>query len=279
MRKQVLICFLILGIASFAQPVKPLKLVVDMIDSIDAVKTVRFKVTALEKINNNSYLSATSEVKIQIQPRRLYFINRQKKLEILFSTGFYNNKAVVKPHVFPYITVTLDPTGNIMRKNQHYTINELGFDFIGRTFALALSKDLDNLSKNLTYVGKHEKNGYNCHMIIYDCKNFIYTEYVVKPRETLSSVALKLNVNDYMLRAKNNLYNDFGFLKVGSKLQVPVYYCRKAVLYIDEKTLIPVSVSIYDEAGLFESYDFTNIIINKTIDPAEFTKDYKDYGF
>jgi hypothetical protein len=264
--------------AATAQPPKPLKLVADMIDSINAIKTLRCKVVALEKINN-SYLSATSEIKIQTNPRKLYFINREKKLEILYVSGQFGDKAVVKPHVFPYFTLTLEPRGNIMRKNQHYTIMELGFEFIGKTFALALSKDKDNIAKNLSYVGKHERNGYKCHMLIYECKNFIYTEYTVQKHETLTSIALKLNVNDYLLRMKNNLFNDFGFLKEGTKLQVPVYYCKKAVLYIDEQSLLPVSITIYDETSVFESYDFTNIIVNKPIDQAEFTKEYKDYSF
>ena len=40
-------------------------------------------------------------------------------------------------------------------------------------------------------------------------------------------------------------------------------YCKKAVLYLDEKTMLPVSVSIYDDIGLFENYDYTNIKIKE----------------
>ena len=43
--------------------------------------------------------------------------------------------------------------------------------------------------------------------------------------------------------------------------------------------MIPVSVSIYDDIGLFESYDYTNVKINKPIEEKEFTKGYKGYGF
>jgi hypothetical protein len=254
-----------------------MKCIAEMIDSIRNVKTVQTSIKALERINN-AYLSASSEVKVNVSPRKLYFINREKKLEILYVTGSYGNKAVVKPHVFPYLTINLDPRGNIMRKNQHYTVNELGFDFIGRTIALVLSKEKD-LAKSLTYLGKHEHNGYSCHMVVYETKTFPYFEYTVQHKETVTSIAYKQNVNDYMLRSKNNLFNDFGYLKEGSKLQVPYMYCKKAVLYLDEKTMLPVSVSIYDDVGLFESYDYTNIKVNNPIDEKEFTKGYKDYGF
>ena len=249
-----------------------------MIDSIAGIKTVKTSIKALERINN-VYSSAASQIKVQVHPRKLYFKGREGKLEILYVAGAYSNKAVVKPHVFPYITMALDPYGNLMRKNQHYTINELGFDFIGKTIALILSKEKENLAKSLTYLGKHEHNGYNCHMVMYETKTFPYYEYVVKRKETVTTISLNHSINDYMVRSKNNLFNDFGYLKEGTKIQLPHMYCKKAILYLDEKTMLPVSVSIYDDIGLFENYEYTNIILNKYIDEKEFTKGYKDYGF
>lgn len=261
-----------------AQSPHTLGLVAAMIDSIKTIQTVRFKVVAIER-TNGTYIKAISENKINIKPRKLYLINKEKKLEILFVSGEHSNKAVVKPHVFPYVTLQLNPVGNLMRKNQHYTINELGFDFIGKTLALTLSKEKENFSKCLTYYGKVEKNGYQCHLIVYEAKTFPYVEYVVKEKETLSYIASKLNTNDFLLRTKNNLYNDFDYLKAGTKLQVPVYYCKKAVFYLDDKTLLPISVNVFDDIGLFESYDFSNVIINKPFGPAEFDKGYKEYHF
>jgi hypothetical protein len=278
LRKYFLIVFLGSVLFAAAQQNKALICIAQMLDSIKNVKTLRTNIKALERINKG-YLSATSEIKLNTAPRKLYFINREKKLEILYVTGQFNNKAVVKPHVFPYLTLNLDPRSNIMRKNQHYTVHELGFDFIGRTIGLVLSKEKENMAKSLTYLGKHERNGYICHMVVYETKTFPYFDYTVQHKETVTSIAYKQNVNDYMLRIKNNLYNDFGYLKEGSKIQIPYMYCKKAILYLDEITMLPVSVSIYDDVGLFESYDFSNIKINKPIAPEEFTKDYKEYGF
>ncbi len=285
MRKHVLILFLVSFLSGNAQHLavpqagnKAVKLIAEMIDSIKNIKTVQTHIRSLERINN-AYSSASSDIKVNVSPRKLYFKGREGKLEILYVTGSYNNKAVIKPHVFPYLTLTLETRGNMMRKNQHYTIHELGFDFIGQTIALILSKEKENMSKSLAYLGKHERNGYMCHMVIYETKTFPHYEYTVKQKETVTSIAYKHSVNDYMLREKNNLFNDFGFLKEGSKIQIPYMYCKKAILYLDERTMIPVSVSIYDDIGLFESYDYTNVKINKPIEEKEFTKSYKGYGF
>jgi len=278
MRKVGPILLLFFYLAGHAQQVKPLLFIIGMQDSIKKIETVRFRVNALER-TQGKYVKSVSDDKILIKPRKLYLLNPEKKLEILFVSGTHNNKAVVKPHVFPYLTLTLNPQGSLMRKNQHYSINELGFEFIGKTIALALSKEKENLAKSLSYIGTQNKNGYKCHLFVYESKTFPYTEYTVLENETVASIATKLCVNDFMLRTKNDLYNEFGHLKTGTKILVPVYYCKKAVFYLDEKTLLPISISVFDDVGLFENYDFTNIILNKPIAPEEFTEDYKDYHF
>jgi hypothetical protein len=283
MLKRLVVNFCVLSLLVSFRPlfysgdIKPAKIMAQMFDSIKAIKTLRIHINATERINLG-YLTAQSEIKLQTAPRRLYFINPSKKLEILFNQGELSNKALVKPHIFPYITMTLDPTGNLMRKNQHYTIHELGYDFIGKSMALTLSKDKEGIN-NMKYLGMHPKNGYNCYMLQYENKNYTYTEYTVQSKETASSIAIKLCVNDYLLRDKNDLLNDFGFLKKGKKLLVPNLYCKKAIIYIDQKTALPVSISLFDDKGLFENYDFSNIEINTLISSEEFTRAYKGYRF
>lgn len=256
---------------------KPLRILNQMFDTIDHIKTLRVKISALER-GEKGYNSATSEIKLQTMPRKLYFVNKLKKVEILYNAEESTNKAWVKPNTFPYVSVRLDPNGSIMRKNQHYTINEMGFAFIGQALALTLSKDKEGLA-HYRCVGKVIKNGYSCLLLEYENNSFTYTDYVVGEYQTVSSIALKLNVNDYVIRYKNNLLNNFSYLKKGTVLKVPVLYCRKAVIYVDEKLYLPVSISLYDDVGLFESYDFTGIVVNGPLKEIDFSKNNKAYGF
>lgn len=257
---------------------KDFKLITDMLDSAKKVTSLRYGMKSIERIESG-YSSAITKVKLQVHPRKSYLVNTQNKLEVLYNEGENNNKAFVKPHVFPYFTMSLDPRGNLMRKNQHFTILDIGFDFTARTIAIALSKEKEQIAKHLTYVGKVEKNKMTCYLLVYENLEFAYRDYTVQQKETVSSIAGKLTVNDYMLRCKNKLYDDYGYLKEGSVIKIPTYYCKKAVFYIDEKTMLPVSVSIYDELGLFESYDFYDLEVNKPITASEFKKDFKGYGF
>lgn len=257
---------------------KDFKIITDMMDSVKKISYLRFGMKSIERIETG-YSTATTKVKLQSHPRRSYLVNPEKKLEVLFNEGELNNKALVKPHVFPYFTMSLEPRGNLMRKNQHFTIMELGFDFTVRTIAIALSKEKDQVAKHLTYVGKVEKNKMMCYLLTYENQSFGYTDYIVQQKETVSSIAAKFTVNDYMLRCKNKLYDEYGYLKEGSKIKIPNFYCKKAVFYVDEKTMLPISISIYDEVGLFESYDFYDVEVNKPIPAVEFTRSYKEYGF
>jgi len=257
--------------------IKPARILHQMYDSIKNIRTLRQSVKSIERIDSK-FTSAGSDIKVQTNPRKIYFNNKAKKIEILYDSEISTHRAYVKPHIFPYMTLSLDPTGNLMRKNQHYTINELGYDFIGKSVSLTINKDKDGIN-NFTYLGKVVKNGYNCYFLEYENKNYAYTDYVVGPRETVSLIAYKLCVNDYLLRYKNDLLNDFGFLKKGTVLKVPTLYCKKAVLYIDDKLCLPIALSLYDDIGLFESYEYTNIQINTPIKPEEFTREYKGYGF
>ncbi len=277
--KYISVIIILFFVVSFKteREINPVKILSQMYDSIQNIKTLRIKVAALERVES-TFLTSNSELKLQTSPRRLFLLNRSKKLEVLYNFGEHNNKALVKPHVFPYITLALDPTGNLMRKNQHYTINELGYDFIGKAVALTISKDKEGL-KNFTYMGKVVKNGYRCYYLEYESKNYGYIDYVVGTKETASSIAYKICVNDYLLRNKNDLLNEFGYLKKGKVLKVPTLYCKKASLLIDEKMLVPVSIALYDDAGIFENYEFTFIEVNKTIKAEEFMRSYKDYHF
>jgi hypothetical protein len=271
--------FLPFYFSAFAQQVKPLQLIAGMHDSVRAIQTARFKISAIERKEDNTFYKAVSENKLQIKPRKLYLLNREKKLEILYAEGERNDKALVKPNTFPYVTLALNPLGSVMRKNQHYSIFEIGFEFMANAIELALSKEKENALKSLTCVGKQNKNGAICHLLVYEAKNFGYTEYTIKEKETVADIATKLRVNEFIIRSKNNLFNEFGMLKIGTRLQVPLYYCKKAVFYLNEKTLLPISISVFDDKGLFENYDFTDIILNKPISSVEFTEDYKDYHF
>jgi len=94
-----------------------------------------------------------------------------------------------------------------MRKNQHYTIHELGYDFFSKTITIALLKDKDHISKNLKFLSKKVINGKTCIGLIFDDPKFSYSKYTVQKNENVSTIAAKFNVSEYLLRLKNDLHS------------------------------------------------------------------------
>lgn len=257
--------------------IKPAYIIHQMFDSIKNIRTLRVKISALERVDKK-FVTSAAELKLQVKPRKLYYHNSHKNVKVLYNSEFSVQKALVKPNSFPYMAVWLDLSNSLMRRNQHYSISELGYDFIGKSIALTIKKDPLGVN-NFVYHGRVLKNGYMCYLLQYENKSYSYTSYTVGEKETTHSLAYKLCVNEYLLRNVNDLMNDFGYIKKGTVLKVPSLYCKKAVLYIDEKLMLPVSVSIFDDAGLFESYEYRSIEINKPFLANEFNRDFQDYDF
>ncbi len=256
----------------------PIQILQKMIDSIESIKTIQIKLVALERFQQH-YLKATSHFKISYYPeKKLYFINPEKKIEVLYVQDENNNKAIVKHPLLPF-SILLDPKCSAMKKNQHYTIHELGFQYIANTIQIALSKEKEKYLQHLHYLGIQEKNNQACFLLMYESSNFDYIPYTIQTRETVVSISRKFNINEYIIRDKNNLYYEFGFLKKGATIYIPKMYCKKAFIYIDKNTYLPTSINIYDDKGLLESYDYLNVQKNTVFRENEFSKHFKGYNF
>ncbi len=271
----LVLCFILLSFAlvSKSNPIAHTNLTVlqGMIDSVKKLKNASFKLKASERVNGKM-LDAESEIMLNINPKMVYFKSEKRKLNIILKKDWNDNKALVKMKSFPYTTLNLDPNGNLMRKNQHYTMNELGFHFFATCLATALLKDKQNISKNLVLKGKKVFGAYNCNELVYEDLSFTYHDYTVLKGESVSSIAKKFNVNDYAIRAKNELHSFYGALETGKKIKVPSNYCKKMILYVDEKTMLPVFIETFDEVGKYESYIYLNLKVNQNLKAEDFKK-------
>jgi outer membrane lipoprotein-sorting protein len=50
-------------------------------------------------------------------------------------------------------------------------------------------------------------------------------------------------------------------------------------MFVDKQYFLPISLKIIDDKGLFEEYNYHNLIVNPNFQEGEFTKEYKDYKF
>jgi len=253
------------------------EIVTKTLKSIKEVKGLKYhlKITERGKKGYNFY---ESNVKFSRNPRLIYLYI--KGIEVLWVQGKNNGKALVKPNSFPYFNLNLDPMGDLMRQDQHHTLNEMGYDYFGSVIEYSKYKIGDNFDEYFKLMGEEKVNGRNAYKIIIDNKDFGYVDYTVGDHESITTIARKFFVAEYMIVEKNPKFKDyFDLVKKGQVIKIPTWYCKSVVMFIDKQYMLPISMKILDDKGLFEEYNYHFLQVNPTFEANEFTKDYKDYGF
>ena len=247
------------------------------ISAVEKIQTIKFHLKCNERINGK-LIPTQSQIKLNRIPRKLYVYLQGP--ELLWVSGKNEGKVLVSPGGFPYVNVSLDPYGSIMRENQHHTIHEAGFEYFADIIKTYIGIAGDKFDSYFKYTGTISCDGHDCYFITAEYPDFKYVEYIVQKGETYTSIARKFKLSDYMLLEANsgkaNGYND---IKPGQKIKIPNVYCSKIILYIDKELFIPRAIKIYDEKGLFEAYEYHDLEVNPKIPDEEFTKEYKGYKF
>jgi outer membrane lipoprotein-sorting protein len=253
------------------------EIVFKMIKTIEDLERLKYSLKIIER-GKKGYNHYESSVKLSRKPRKIYLYI--KGIELLWVSGWNNNKAYVKPSSFPYINLSLDPLGFLMRQDQHHTLNEMGVDYFGGLIEYMALKNGNKFDNYFKLEGEERINNRPCYKVIIDNKDFGYETYTVGENESITSIARKLHISEYMILEVNPKFKDyFDILKKGQTIKVPNAYAKHVTLYIDQLYFLPISIKILDDKGLYEQYDYHFLQVNPKIDDAEFTKQYKDYKF
>ena len=250
-----------------------------MFEAARNVKTLRTIMTSLERIDGKNKLTRYS-VKLNTSPLKSYSKDLDKGIEVLYIEGQHDNEATVNPNGFPYVNLHLDPFGKVMRKEQHQTINRLGFNYISNILYHSLSKFPDAYTKYIKHDADTVWDGSACYKIEINFPSYTNTKYIVKEKgETVSKLASKYYLSEYQILTLNNIswYDDE--LDIGQQILLPGAYAKSTVLFIRKDNYLPVVIRTYDDKGFFEEYLYTKLQLNPVIPDAEFKEDYSGYHF
>lgn len=245
------------------------------ISAVQKIETLKFHLKCNERINGK-LLSTESQVKLSTSPRKIYIY--LKGPELLWVEGKNNGNCLVNPAGFPYVNLSLDPMGSLMREKQHHTIHQMGFEYFVDVIKSSITMLANNFDTYFKCAGTLTWNSRECYFITAEYPDFAYVDHTVQKGENLTTIAHKLKVSDFMLLELNKAKN-FHDVKVNEVIKVPNVYGKKMILYIDKELFIPRVIKVYDERGLFESYEYHDLQLNPKIADEEFTKEYKEYGF
>ncbi len=275
--KFILIVTLFCSFSAFSQ--SGADVLKQMVTTINQMNTIMVKVDGLERIKGTN-VKTSGFFKVLYKPFKVYHkqVLPVKDLEVLYVEGSNDNKALINPNAFPYVNVSLSPYSSTMRDGFHLTLYESGFKYFGSLINNLLTKYSKDLDKLVSNKGNVTVNGVKTLQIEVQLSEYKYSKYLVKKGETLTSIAKKLFLSDYMLLEKNKL-GFYDKVKEDDIILVPNEYAKKIVLFIDIQNNIPVKIVVYDEVGLYEQYEFSIISINPSFQSDEFTEKFKDYHF
>jgi outer membrane lipoprotein-sorting protein len=257
-------------------PVNTDELIKKMFKASADIKSLKYTFVCNERVEGKM-VTMKSAIKLQTTPRQLYLNCAQA--EILYAEGKNNNKALVHPFTFPYFNVNLDPNHSFMRKGQHHTINEAGFGYFVNVLKLSLAHKDAATNLHIVYNGEEQFSNRPCYKFTVVNKSFGYREYKVGQKENMITIARKLNVSEYMILEINNRYSSYTDVNEEDVIKVPTAYSKMTVLFIDQQNYLPIGSRVYDDKGLFESYEYNELQVNPVISREEFTRDYKEYSF
>lgn len=250
------------------------QLITRLTSAIENLKTLRCNVRAQERIGG-SYQPARTSMKMAFKPYKVYLRN-QKGIEVLYVTGQNDGDAWVYPNSFPYVTVSLDPLGSLMRKTQHHSVLDAGYGTIAELLR-GSSQRLDrSFEKSFRYAGDTTVQGRPAYILRADYPQFRYVTYKTSKAETVTSIADRFGCGEYRILERNSL-SPGATVPAGRTLQVPNAYGRRVIIVVDQKLTLPLSIQVNDDKGLFEKFEFSDIVANQPIPAEEFTKDFKGY--
>ncbi|MEL5993507.1 DUF1571 domain-containing protein [Hymenobacter segetis] len=255
-------------------PITTEQLTTRMSSAIEGLKFLRCTVKAQERIEGSIH-QARSIMKLTYKPLRIY-IKNQKGVEVLWLAGQNGGDAWVYPAAFPYVTLSLDPNGKLMRSGQHHTALQAGFGTISDLLRSTGLRQDNSYSRSFRYVGDTTLLGRTNYVLRSDYPQYRYVSYKAGKNETIGTVAERFGCGEFRIIERNGLTIG-DKIPEGKVLQVPNSYGRRTILCVDPKTYLPTMVQVNDEKGLFEKFEFLDVIPNQPIPLEEFTKDYKDY--
>jgi len=242
--------------------------------SLNKISTMEFTLKRMERIDGEM-ITAVSDIKFQANPlKSLLSIKVGEKAGdmVLYIPGENEGNAIYIPNGFPYINFRLDPYGALMRKNSHYTVNEMGVTFIIEQIKGNYVKNRDKFH----YRGIGDYRGSRYHKIEGLQDAIRPFKYTVKEGEDLTSIARKFVVSEYMILSMNEGIDFYDDVEAGQVIEVPDTYAKRIVLYVEPDTFFPPFVEIEDNEGVYAVYEYTNIKIDGFIDQKYFDEKWLD---
>ena len=253
----------------------------NMLSAASSIQNTKFILFTEERLLNGKYALAERIVKVQSTPLQIYFfaVKPDAGMEVLRKVGWNENKMLIHPGGFPYLTFSLNTNSALARKDSHHPIEHIGFDYLAGLMKFYLDKFKNHFYDYATISDTVVWDNRKCIVLEFDFKDYKKVNYTMRPGENITSISEQIHVNDYSLLIMNPFLDGFEKAKTSRSIKVPNFYNRKFIFYIDKNNWLPIKQLIYDEAGLYENYEMKSLLINPVFEKNEFDENNPAYSF
>ena len=266
----------------FYNPSNPVKEVIQrMLKANDILRSAKFTIYTEERMKDGKVIITNRFVKMQSRPKQIYFysVKPNSGMEIIWREGWNNNKMLVSPGSFPFVTFSMNPNSRLARKDTHHSIKDLGFDYVSGIVNYYLKVYGDRFYNYITLSDTVQWDNHSCIIATLDFKEYAEINYTIKKNETILDVAEKFHLSEYSIMIMNPSISYFDDVRAGQIIKISNFYNRKIEFYIDRNSWLPLRQFIYDQKGLYEKYEMKSFLLNPVFKSDEFSPENKEYKF
>lgn len=257
----------------------PREITESSIAAMGRYKTLSGKLVRAERVKGKM-VEGSLDFKLQENPRKIYIFNHKpdEGAEVIYIEGTNNNEALVNPNKTLMPNLNLDPEGDLLMKDQHHSMLNLGLRFTKDVIKTSLEQYGDDFEKYVTYKGEMSWHGRKVHVIEIEFADWKWESYTMEKTETLLQFERRTKLNANLIAEKNGMSVN-SKVKAGKVLQVPNAYAKTSTLFVDKSNKMTIYQELKDEKGVFERYDYLNLKVNPSLPENTWSADNPDYGF
>lgn len=251
-----------------------------MIETTKSVKTAIYRLDKIERIKDK-LVEESLFIKLSVKPFKIYtrMYSPKEGMEVLYNSEWEKKKAIINTNSFPWVNVRFNPMSKTMRKDQHHTLLDSGFEKIVSCIEFQYRSFTSEGKEMTENKGEISVDGKPCWILEFQDPDFKLVDYVVKDGENLVQIAKNLKLSDYMILESNRDIKNYDDVEAGQLIKVPSSYSKRMVLYVDQQGYMPLKVEVYDAKGLYEQFDFKEMKLNVQFKANEFSADFEEYDF
>ena len=164
----------------------PKELLDQMIEQTRKVYTLSYTMRKFERINGK-LIEQVSYIKHNRGPYKVYARQQYPNdgLEVLYVEGENRGRVLINPNGFPWMNVSLDPNSSQLRKGQHHTILDTGYDLVIDILDHLVKKYSAKTDVILSISDVTSINGKKCWVLELKNPNFKYQSYTIRKGDSL----------------------------------------------------------------------------------------------